>query len=283
MKNIKLVVSDLDGTLLNNNHQLNEETIDSVIKIQEAGLKFVVATGRNYYSLNWVIEKLQLAKFNGYLIASNGQQMYDFTSKSLMKADLIAQDKGFEVRQICKKNKVNAIIFYDDNIYCNLTFLTSLVIKFKFLLNKINKSVSEVGFQNYKQIKYSYKIARDVNKICILNSNKNKLKKIKKQVSNDFDFLSLSDSWHEIMPKNVNKGLMLDKIMAKENLNKEEVMVFGDGENDIEMLKRSDYSYVMANGRTSVKKYGNYIADKNSDNGVSVVLIELLKSKNVKI
>jgi len=272
---IKLVVSDLDGTLLDGNHQLNQLTIDTVINIQKLGIKFVIATGRNYYSLDEIYEKLKLNENDGYVIGSNGQQLYDFSNNKLFKEGKISESDGYNIRQLCYKNKLNTIIFYDDMIYSNNSLVLSILIKFKYILEKINKSISDRGFENYNSIKKNTIIRGDLNKVCILSSNKRRINKLKAELGNDFEVLCLNKYWYEIMPKGINKGVMLDKIMERENLSREEVIVFGDGENDIEMLKRVDNSYAMSNAMNTVKNYANYIADSNSNNGV----IKVLKKK----
>jgi hypothetical protein len=274
LNKIKLVVSDLDGTLLDGNHKLNNATIDTVKKIQQLGVKFVVATGRNYHSLDDIIKKLKLNEHNGYVIGSNGQQLYDFEKNKLSQLGKIIESDGYYIRQLCYKNKLNTIIFYDDNIYFNSNKILNILIKFNFILSKINKTVSDRGFENYINIKKNTEIPGDLNKICILSGNTKKINKLKEELSSKFEILCLNKYWYEIMPKGVNKGAMLDTIMLKENLQRDEVMVFGDGENDIEMLKRVDESYAMKNAMETVKKVANNIAETNSENGVVKILKE---------
>ena len=70
------------------------------------------------------------------------------------------------------------------------------------------------------------------------------------------------------MDKNVNKGAALEKIQKDENISYEETMVFGDFYNDIEMLGKAKFSFVMENANEDMKQYGNYIAKSNRDYGV---------------
>ena len=70
------------------------------------------------------------------------------------------------------------------------------------------------------------------------------------------------------MNKKVNKGAALEKIQKDENISYEETMVFGDFYNDIEMLGKAKFSFVMENANEDMKQYGNYIAKSNRDYGV---------------
>ena len=74
--------------------------------------------------------------------------------------------------------------------------------------------------------------------------------------------------WLDIMNKNVNKGAALEKIQNDENISYEETMVFGDFYNDIEMLGKAKFSFVMENANEDMKQYGNYIAKSNRNYGV---------------
>lgn len=74
--------------------------------------------------------------------------------------------------------------------------------------------------------------------------------------------------WVDINNKGVNKGYALEQIQKDENISFEETMVFGDFYNDIEMLQKAYYSFVMENANEDMKQYGNFIAKSNRENGV---------------
>jgi len=269
---IKMVVSDLDGTLLNDSHQLNPETIATIIKLQQQGIKFVIASGRNYYSLTNMIKKLEIAKYQGFVIGSNGQQLYDFANQKMYTGAKMTSDGAYRLRQICYHLGLNTIIMYDHQTYYTTNFFIRIFLKFKFILNQINKNVDDVGFQNYQSLNVKTKIPGDCNKICLLTKNTKKLQKLNSQIGPDYDLLTLDQHWHEIMVKGVNKGVMLNKIQKLTGFKDDEIMVFGDGENDLEMLSLVKYSYAMSNAVKKAKEAANYQALSNSENGVVKII-----------
>ena len=73
---IKVIVCDLDGTLLNHRKQITEATAQYLIQLQEAGYRLVLASGRFYYELTGYIEQLKMKKFDGYAICANGLEIH---------------------------------------------------------------------------------------------------------------------------------------------------------------------------------------------------------------
>jgi len=273
---VKMVVCDLDGSLLNHNNQLSSYSISVIKKLLTKGYIFVVATGRNYYSSKQMIDILNLNNYNSYFIGSNGQQLFNFKEQLMEKERLINENQGQMIRSLLAKNKVNTFIFSDHKMYCSVNIFFKIGVKFRFLLDRINRAISDVGAANYVNVSSQAKIAGPLNKICFLTTNKGKAAKIKSALANDFDIVCLKDIWYEIMPKGINKGLMLKKIMVREKINKDQVMVFGDGENDISMMELVKHSYAMENAMDSVKKVCNYQVTSNKNDGIAKFLAQNL-------
>lgn len=80
----------------------------------------------------------------------------------------------------------------------------------------------------------------------------------------------------DIIPQNVNKANGLKEFLAYLDVPRTQLIAFGDGKNDIEMLKLAGLSYAMENGQDSVKKIAKFIAPSNNDNGVFKVLNKYL-------
>ena len=82
--------------------------------------------------------------------------------------------------------------------------------------------------------------------------------------------------WVDVSHQNAHKGYALKKIMDQHQIASHEVMVFGDYNNDVEMLQLSDYSFAMANAHPNVLKVAQYTTRSNNDFGVEAVLEKLL-------
>ena len=85
------------------------------------------------------------------------------------------------------------------------------------------------------------------------------------------------ENWLDISNMNAHKGYALEKVMKTYNFKSDEVMVFGDYNNDLEMLALSDYGFAMANAHPNVKKAAKYSTLSNDENGVEHILKLLIK------
>ena len=93
----------------------------------------------------------------------------------------------------------------------------------------------------------------------------------------DFDVLLVGPGWMEIMPKGVSKASAIEKIAKKLGYSMENVMAFGDAENDIEMIKEAGIGVAMGNGMDSVKKVADVVTSSNDENGIGQVIDDLLE------
>ncbi|MDS0528520.1 Cof-type HAD-IIB family hydrolase [Clostridium sp. SHJSY1] len=251
---IKLIATDMDGTLLNEKGQIPENFPYILERLEEKNVKFVVASGRPYFTLyeNFapVSDKLYYICDNGAFIVEKGK----IISISVM-------DK-FKVNEMirCIESIPNTeiILCGKNGAYhkpCNKEFSSEID---KYYVKKyVVEDLTTVDDEIFK-IAICCLESSSITSYNILNSN----------FSEEFMIVVSGEAWVDIMNKNVNKGEALRKIQESESFSYNETMVFGDFYNDIEMLKNAHYSFVMENANEDMKQYGNFIAPKNTENGV---------------
>ena len=108
----KLLVLDLDGTLTNKQKKITPHTKETLLKIQEQGVKIVLASGRPTYGNAPLAEQLELQKYEGYILAYNGGEIIDWKTKELMYKNLLDHDVLPYLYECAKKNDF-AIVTYD--------------------------------------------------------------------------------------------------------------------------------------------------------------------------
>ncbi|MBD7909763.1 MULTISPECIES: HAD family hydrolase [Clostridium] len=251
---IRLIATDMDGTLLDEKGQIPQEFANTLEKLENRNIKFVVASGRPYYTLyeNFtpLSDKLYYICDNGAFVVENGE---------IVSISIIDKDKVNELIK-CVEFIPNAeiILCGKNGAYhrpCSDEFTTEIdkyYIK-KHIVDDLTKVNDEI-----------FKIT-----ICNLTSTTNNTyETIKHKFSSDFMIVVSGEVWIDIMNEGVNKGAALRKIQEDQNISYDETMVFGDFYNDVEMLKKAHYSFVMENANDDMKQYGNFIAPKNTENGV---------------
>lgn len=262
---IKAVFSDLDGTLLNKNNNISEDTIKILEKLKEKNIKFFIATGRSYLAMKRFYEQLKLdteiINYNGGVIHnSKGEKLFELTLDDSIARELIQYGRDNNLYFHGFSNEKWYLEVYNENA--------------KAYAAKSQLKENIVNFDNMKELNF--------NKFMFINSPE-KIQKInsyimKKYKDSIYKGLS-SPTFLEIMNPNVSKGNGVRFLLEKYGLSPDEVMAFGDAENDLEMLSAVKYGVAMENANDTVKSKVKYIAPKNTDNGVSEFIKKFLESE----
>lgn len=251
---IKLISTDMDGTLLDEEGKLPKDFFNTLEKLKAKNVKFVVASGRPYVTLNKnfhpTSDELYFICDNGAFIVENGQ---------VISIDIMDKTKVNEIIKCC------ADIPNVEVVLCG--------VKSAYHHNLSKDFAEEIGKYYIKNeiVEDLLTVDDDIFKVTICdlnNSATNSYKVLKPKFNEDFMMVISGTCWVDIMNKGINKGYALEKIQKEEGISYEETMVFGDFYNDIEMLKKAHYSFVMENANEDMKQYGNFIAKKNTENGV---------------
>ena len=259
---IKLIASDMDGTLLDENGIIPSEFFSTIKKLNKRNIKFVVASGRPYVTLK---ENFKPISDSLYYICDNGA--YVVENNNLLNVSII------------NKEIVNAVIKSLENVENVALILCGINGTYHLPLNNLQKEEINKYYIKKTEINNLYNINDDIYKIaiCDLNISKNNSYKILAPLFNkDVTVVVSGKYWVDITNLNVNKGKALKEIQKNYNIKYNETMVFGDFYNDIPMLKEAYYSYVMKNANEDMKKYGNFIAPTNKDHGVIKVINEVI-------
>lgn len=257
---IKLIATDMDGTLLNAKGQLPKEFLNILNKLIEKNIKFVVASGRSYVNLKEIFKEM---KDKLYYICDNGA--------------FVVEDNEVSSVEIIDKEEVNNIIKACSDIEGIQIVLCGKKGAYQTeCSDELNKEIDKYYNKKYI-VEDLYNIDDDIFKIAICdlgNSAKNSYKVLEPRFGQDLSVVVSGAVWLDIMNQNINKGNALEKIQNDFNISRDETMVFGDFYNDVEMLKKAHYSFVMENANEDMKQYGNFIAKSNEDNGVMEAIKE---------
>lgn len=276
---IKLIASDLDGTLIDKDKTISDELRSSFEKLKDKGVIIVIATGRGLDSLT----KEQLNIGFSYYVTSNGAKIYDKNKKEIYKKTL---NKSFI--------KNNYGIIFDKNLYQEIFIEGKAYVQDEFYYLKKPFGRKKEYIDYFKKTRIPVKNLKrliETNIDNIENINlifDNDYKKImKRELQNllkEKNNFSLTESFYfnlELGNKNTNKGAAI-KYLAKINgLCKKNILSFGDNHNDLSMIESSKYKGVIKNSPLSnlvdVKTKNNlYLIDEPKDNGVLNFLNELV-------
>lgn len=275
MKNIKLVASDVDGTLINNEYKVTPYTKEIVSKLKDKGIEFVIATGRAHDSALEVANDLDINKDGYGLICLNGLRTYSLPLDTYEAFPTMTYEECETMEVLGQKYHMGILYCFDDVIYFQMDEIAYLDYTIGMKADSVryfnDKSDSE-EIKNLKDIKHRFDKGDPIQKIVYVQSDDfmNLITpRIKKDLDPNYDALLVGQGWLELMPKSITKGSALLKYAESLGIKPEEIMAFGDAENDISMLKVVGHGVAMGNAMDSVKEIAKDITDTNYEDGVA--------------
>lgn len=288
---IKLIASDMDGTLLNSDHKIPKENIELIKFAQKNGIQFVVATGRAYYealpALNDENIKCDVISFNGGIIYDKNGNIINITPMKL-------KDLYYTI-EILKSLEISYQLYTKNTIYTN-----SIETDITAYIDLIRANGEEPNEQHLRQEARNRLALGHITEVdnieLYLNQENNPAIKVI-GISNDLeklkhatellsgnDNISVTSSGAnniEIMDKKATKGEALKIVADIHDINLKNAIAIGDNLNDQAMLDIVEYSIAMKNGNKDLQKTSKIITEKtNSKGGVADSVMKLLKEKN---
>ncbi len=267
-QNIKMVITDLDGTLLNNNREVSLDDMKSLFWLGEKDIVRVIATGRNFFSLKKVLKD----NFPiDYLIFSSGAGVYNWKKQTLMHSQFLPD---FEVEQISKiliEHRVDFMIH--EMIPENHRFVFHRSENHNPDFERRIKVYKDFAFElNPKTEKYDHAcqiIAVFPNNIDLFENIQQKFNDIK--IIRTTSPLDGDSIWMEIFPKTVSKAYGIDWLCKKLQVNPKNTISVGNDYNDIDMLEYTARKFVVNNSPADLKERFP-ICKSNQDSGFTDAL-----------
>jgi len=262
LSKIKMVVTDMDGTLLNSNHEVSDYFFELFKDLKSQGITFVAASGRQY---NSIIDKLDAIKDDIIVIAENGGFAMNQGTEILV-TPLDTHHVHDILKTISQIPNIHPVLCGKHKAY---------------LTNKSDRFVEKLAeyYTEFEILESLSDVNSEVIKIAIYHfeSSEQHIYPYVKQFEDILKVKVSGENWLDISNMNAHKGYALNKVMKSYNLQSDEVMVFGDYNNDLEMLALSDFGFAMENAHPNVKKAATYGTLSNDANGVEHILKLLIK------
>ncbi|WP_448375151.1 Cof-type HAD-IIB family hydrolase [Fervidobacterium sp.] len=264
---IKLIVTDLDGTLLNDEKHIPKENIEALRLAIEKGIHVSVATGRNFYSAKPYVEELNL---DVPVIFQNGAFIYQWMEDKTIYTSALRTEIATKVIEAARKHKLFYILYrdfleekdmyidqpYNGNfsLYLNQNHWRLNIVDDVLKYLKMKLTVAEVALVGEEDI-----VRQAINEA--LDGLKNETSIVKNTTIN-------TETFYEVFGPNSSKELSIKYLLEYFGVSLEETMYLGDSFNDIGLLKMVGHPVVMENGHDEVKQYAKYITKSNNEAGV---------------
>jgi Cof subfamily protein (haloacid dehalogenase superfamily) len=293
---IKLLVSDLDGTLLSNTKTISPENKEAILKAQDMGVRVILATGRGIDSTLGYAKELQMDKYGGYLVTNNGQSLYDIANKRQQTNGVIstkAAQKAFvvakELRLQLILSSAHGLAFYTPKelipIRAMYQALNKILPYFGFIFKKFN-FLQLFGFlksSHLRMLKRVEDVVGEYQKVGFAHIGPKILKvepQLRTLLGDDLELMHVGDLWIDGAPKGITKLTGIHQVMALHQIQVDEVMTIGDSQNDTTMIQAFKRGIAMGNAEEEVKKVASEVTLTNSQNGVAAVIHKYILSQS---
>ncbi|HCB93821.1 MAG TPA: HAD family hydrolase [Selenomonas sp.] len=253
---IKLILSDMDGTLLKDNGQLPEGFDEVMTELKKRGVLFGPASGRQYYSL---LDSFPAYENEFLFVAENGT-MVKYQQKELFSSP-IRKSFAFQVMEAGLKLPD---IFC---VYCGK--------KDAYIVEEQEKPeyLAELAkyYTHNSVVKDFREVDDEVIKVSFYDKTGHASKTIYphlQQFQGRMQVVRSSDFWVDVMCFGINKGLALQQVQKKLRISPMECAVFGDYLNDLEIMSSAYYSFAMANAHHKIKEVARFETTSNEEGGV---------------
>lgn len=265
LSQVKMVVTDMDGTLLNSKSEVSAEFFDLYAALKALKVHFVAASGRQYNSIQ---AKLQIISDEIAIVAENGgyiKQGNDELGATLLSKvhirELIALLRPVKGVYTVLCGKKSAYIEQNEDRFIKV--LEEYYTKFDVIDDLM--ALPDDDF---------FKVA-----IYHFESSEQYIYPAVKHLEDNLQVKISGTNWVDIADPTSNKGNAVQLLQQKYGVSRDETMVFGDYNNDLEMLDQAFFSYAMANAHQNVKDAARFLTKSNNEGGVEIVLQELIEAK----
>ncbi|MDO4530480.1 MAG: Cof-type HAD-IIB family hydrolase [Bacillota bacterium] len=276
MKNIKLVASDLDGTLLNQNKEITPRLYQALTKLEEAGVFFVPATGRPFGTVPQAIKDLPFLR---YVITSNGAAIYDAKEKRNIIESYLTPTAVNAVIEIARELPVITEYFIEGKAYIAREIyddLTPFALTASHEAYIKNSRTPVVDF--WEEMKRNNTVLENINLVFRdMELRKEVWERLKKTELASITAATTKNI--EITALSATKAKALEKLCEVLGLGRENVLAMGDGDNDMPMIQFAGIGVAMANGEPHILQAADIIADDCNDFGAAKILEQIIQSK----
>lgn len=275
----ELIITDLDGTLLQDNQIISKRDIDTLEYIKQKNIFRVIATGRSVFSAKKVLNN----DFPiDYLIFSSGAGMLNWKTKEIIFSENLNKEKFLKISDIFISEQIDFMIHYPipDN--------------HKFKYYKTNKTNSD--FDNRCKLYEDYASILDVENIefekscqiiAILNNNVSEFEKIKNKILSKVSDIKIiratspldgKSIWMEIFSDKVSKGIAAKYLCDILNVDQRNTIGIGNDYNDLDLLHWASQSFIVGNAPEELKSKFK-VTETNSNNGFTKAVMHILNNK----
>lgn len=265
----RLLVLDVDGTLLNDAKEISKRTLAALLKVQQMGVRIVLASGRPTYGLMPLAKLLELGNYGGFILSYNGGQIINAGNGEVLFERRINPEMIPYLEKKARKHGFAIFTYHDDVIVAD---------------SPDNSHIQSEAILNDLKIVHEEELSIAIDfapcKCMLVSDDEKALQELedhwKRRLNGALDVFRSEPYFLEVVPCAINKANTLGVLLEQLNIEREDVIAIGDGVCDVTMIQLAGMGVAMGNAQDSVKACADCVTDSNEDEGVAVAVEKLI-------
>ena len=266
-----IIALDLDGTLTNCEKNITPRTFDALMKAQREGVRLVLASGRPTFGIAALANQLQLADYGGYVLSYNGGRIIDWCEKTVIFSQVVDQKLVPILYDFAEKAQLPIVTYLPEAILASKN--EGEYLEEEARINGMPVVVAQNFVEEAMQIEggsTKFLIPGEPELLIQLESE------MKAALSEQMEVFRSAPFFLELPPKGIDKAQSLQRLLTHLGLERESLMAFGDGFNDLSMIQFAGQGVAMANAVEEVKSIADFVTTSNEEDGIAQALEQLL-------
>ena len=279
---IKLLVLDVDGTLLNSNREMSERTIKILKKVQQNGVRIALATGRPTYGVLPYAKAIDLDFNDGYIISYNGAKVLEASTGKIIFERAIDPQMVPYIEKQAERSGCDLAYYDGDEVVAT---------------NADNPHIVDEAQMNNMSLRHTDNLLDEMEKlsedkqnwpteIILVNDDEEVLlgleEHLQRHLNGVVDTIHSNPYYLEVVGYQVGKSYAMSALVQKLGISMKEVMAFGDGHADVNMLQMAGTGIAMGNAPEEVKRCADYTTLSNDEDGAALAIEKAFEEEKEK-
>lgn len=276
-KDCKVIILDVDGTLLNSKREISLQTKEALLKAQREGCLLVIASGRPTPALYELVKELEMDKHHGFVVSYNGGRVSDATTNEILFNQSLSVEEGKAILNHMKKFDVIPMIDKEDYMYVNDVY--NCMIDYNGGMNIIDYEARAANYKLCEKEDLEAFLDYEINKV-LTAANPSYLQEHYQEMMEPFkdtlNCMFTAPFYFEFTAKGIDKANALEKVLIPLGYKRENMIAFGDAQNDASMISFVKMGIAMGNATQELKDIAQMVTLSNDEDGIAYALNKIL-------
>lgn len=267
MDTIKFIALDLDGTLTDSSKHITPRTLQALYAAQEQGVKLIIASGRPPEGIAPIAQELRLASRGGYIMAYNGGEVFRASDSALLYRCSLPSEALGEVCAWSRRLGLPLVTHADGNILTNAPFNDHVVRNASINgMPVVGSDALEQTLQRLPQPPVKFLMVGEAGPLAEAE------RLLQSAFAGRLEVCRSTPNFMEIVAAGIDKSRALKRILQVEDASPAQLMAFGDGDNDLGMIRYAGMGIAMANATPRLREAARFVTLDNDSDGIAHAL-----------